>query len=57
MRNLLYLLAIIGLSLTFSGCAEDPAEEVKPEIDVPHIEVSDDEDSEEDLGVLGENKD
>ena len=44
MKKLLLLMFVVGFSLSFSACEEDPLQDIKPEFDLPDVKVTDDED-------------
>ena len=37
---------VVGFSLSFSACNEDPLKEIQPEFDLPDVKVTDGEDEE-----------
>lgn len=50
MKKLLLLIFVVGLSISFSACEEDPVHEIQPEFDLPDVKVTDDESGEDDSG-------
>lgn len=55
MKKLLLLMFVVGFSLSFSACEEDPLNEVQPRFDLPDVQVTDGED-EENEGSAGGDK-
>ena len=47
MKTLVYLFAILVGSFTFIACADDPVDDVKPQIHVPETQTTDGEIGEE----------
>ena len=44
MKNLLMLMFVIGFSLSFSACENDPLKEIQPKFDLPDVQLTDGED-------------
>lgn len=47
MKKLLMLIFVVGLSISFSACEEDPLQEIQPEFDLPDVKVTDGETQED----------
>ena len=47
MKKLLLLMFVVGFSISFSACEEDPIEEIQPKFDLPDVKVTDGEGAED----------
>ncbi|MCG8321168.1 MAG: hypothetical protein MI921_16815 [Cytophagales bacterium] len=49
MRKYVLVLIMLALPLAFTACSDDPTEDIIPQVEVPEVSITDDEEAEENI--------